>query len=177
MNTDASQTTTAAEAQSAASETATPKTEGAGTLYNLITRQPFFAGMSPRHLQNLADAAMRTQFEPHQWIFQKGDPANRFYVILGGKIVVETADTNCVVHRVETLGPGDILGWSWMFPPYYWHFDALALEPTDAIFFYGSRIRTLCEKDHEFGYDLMKRMSQIVIARLQTTRRHWIEGK
>ena len=63
-----------------------------------------------------------------------------------------------------------MLGWSWLFPPYYWHFDARAIEPTDAVFFYGTRLREQSEEDPAFGYELMKRVAAIVIKRLQTTR-------
>ena len=71
---------------------------------------------------------------------------------------------------VQVIGPGDVLGWSWLFPPYYWHFDARALVPTTAIFFYGTRLREQCEADHDLGYELMKRVTAVVIRRLQATR-------
>ena len=67
---------------------------------------------------------------------------------------------------------GEVCGWSWLFPPYHWHFDARAVEPTEAIFFYGTRLREQCENDHDLGYELMKRMASVIIRRLQTTRRH-----
>jgi CRP-like cAMP-binding protein len=72
---------------------------------------------------------------------------------------------------IQTIGPGDVLGWSWLFPPYYWNFDARALEPTTAIFFYGTRLRDECEQDKALGYELMKRMTAVAIQRLQATRR------
>jgi hypothetical protein len=65
---------------------------------------------------------------------------------------------------------------SWAFPPYYWHFNAIADEPTEAIFLYGSRLRQECDRDHDFGYELFKRMSQILVVRLQATRVKWIEA-
>ena len=68
-----------------------------------------------------------------------------------------------------------MLGWSWLFPPYYWHFDARALQPTKAIFFYGTWLRENCERDHDFGYELIKRVSAVVIARLQTVRKRVVE--
>ena len=70
-----------------------------------------------------------------------------------------------------------MLGWSWLFPPYYWHFDARALEPTTAIFFYGTRLREQCEQDHDFGYEIMKRMTQVVIQRLQATRKQLLKAR
>ncbi len=71
---------------------------------------------------------------------------------------------------IQIIGPGDVLGWSWLFPPFFWHFDAWVVQPTTAIFFYGTRLREACEQDHELGYELMKRMTQVVMRRLQATR-------
>jgi CRP/FNR family cyclic AMP-dependent transcriptional regulator len=151
--------------------------ETEGSIFTSIAQQPFFAGFKPSHLQILSDSAMRTQFHMGQQILEKGDPANRFYVILKGRVSLETADEYGRVHQVHELSPGDALGWSWAFPPYYWHFDAYAKEPTEAIFFYGTRLREVCEWNHDFGYELMKRMAEVVIGRLQATRKHWIEER
>jgi len=71
---------------------------------------------------------------------------------------------------IQTVGPGDVLGWSWLFWPYTWRFDARALEPVKAIFFYGTRLREHCEEDPLFGYELMKRVAQVAIERLQIVR-------
>ena len=95
--------------------------------------------------------------------------------LFSGSIGLETLGARAPL-RVQTIGPGDILGWSWLFPPYYWHFNAIADEPTEAIFFYGSRLRQECDRDHDFGYELFKRMSQILVIRLQATRVKWIEA-
>ena len=77
---------------------------------------------------------------------------------------------------IQTLTAGHVLGWSWLFPPYYWHFDARALEPTRAIFFYGTRLREECEQDPDLGYALMKRVTQVLINRLQATRRQILDS-
>jgi CRP-like cAMP-binding protein len=149
----------------------------AESLYELIRKQPFFSGMEEGHLKLLADSAMRTQFDAGKTIFQKGDPANRFYLILAGSVMLGTTDKNGGSHRLQRIGPGDVLGWSWLFPPFYWNFDAVATQRTEAIFFYGSRLRAECQKDRNFGYELMKRVSEVVVARLQTTRQCWVEEK
>jgi CRP/FNR family cyclic AMP-dependent transcriptional regulator len=70
-----------------------------------------------------------------------------------------------------------VLGWSWLFPPYCWQFDARTLEPTEAIFFYGTPLREQCEQDHNFGFEMMKRMTQVIIQRLQGARRLLLEPK
>ena len=157
-----------------------PATESRNTssqsLYNLIEKQTFFKGLSVPQLQLLTESAMEIQFDPGQSIFQEGNPANRFYLILEGKVALESESKECDMIHIETLGPGDDLGWSWLFPPYYLHLSARALEPTRTIFFYGTRLREQCEQDHELGYELMKRIAEVMIQRLQATQQRLTEN-
>jgi CRP-like cAMP-binding protein len=137
---------------------------------SVIAEHPFLKGLKPDHLRILADNAMRMSFQPGQFIFREGDPANRFYLIEEGKVSLESHLKDEGGVCIQTIGAGEVLGWSWLFPPYYWHFDARALTPAKAIFFYGTRLREQCVLDHDFGYELMKRMTSIAIRRLQATR-------
>jgi CRP/FNR family cyclic AMP-dependent transcriptional regulator len=137
---------------------------------SVITEHAFLRGLNPEHLALLAASAMRMHFNSGQYIFSEGDPANRFYLIESGKVSLESGRKDETAESIQILGPGDVLGWSWLFPPYYWHFDAWVLEPTTAIFFYGTRLREQCEENHDLGYQLMKRMAAIVIERLQASR-------
>ncbi len=91
---------------------------------------------------------MNSHFDAGELIFSEGDPANRFYLLIKGKVVLES-DGEGEPTVIQTIGPGDVLGWSWLFPPFYWHFDARAEQPIDAVFFYGTRLRELCEADHD----------------------------
>jgi len=144
--------------------------EATPALAKAISTHKFVAGMKPEHLKKLVEAAMFKQFERDELVFREGDPANRFYLISRGKIALESRRNDESAPLVEFLGPGNVLGWSWLFPPYYWHYDARAVEPTSAIFFYGTRLREQCEHDPEFGYDLMKRVAAVAIKRLQSAR-------
>jgi CRP-like cAMP-binding protein len=137
-----------------------------------IAAHPFLKGMSASHREILADCAMSVHFRRSEIIFREGDPANRFYLILEGELALESRVKDRGTTLIQTVGAGDVLGWSWLFPPYYWHFDARALQPTKAIFLYGTRLREHCEQDHDIGYELMKRTAEIVIRRLQKTRQH-----
>jgi len=145
------------------------------SLYTLIAEQPFFKGLNAHQLQLLADSAMKKQFEPGQLILQEGSPANRFYLILEGKVMLESELKDRGMIPIETLGPGDDLGWSWLFPPYDLQLSARALEPTRTIFFYGTRLRGECEKDHDLGYELTKRIAEVVIKRLRATQQRLME--
>lgn len=132
-----------------------------------VALHPFLAGMHRRHLALLTDCAAAAHFEKGETVLREGEFANRFYLIESGRIVLESNAGFGEMVSIETIGLGDLLGWSWMFPPYVWHFTARALEPTEAIFFYGPILREHCEKDHSLGYELLKRISAVMVRRLQ----------
>ena len=139
----------------------------------LVTRvalHPFLTGMSRPHLALLADCAIATHFEKGQTILRKGEFAEGFYLIESGEVVLESGEESGEPVVVNTIRAGDSLGWSWMFPPYVWRFTAIAIEPIDAIFFYGTTLREYCEKDHSLGYELLKRTSRVMLKGLQATR-------
>lgn len=147
-------------------------------LHALIEQQPFFKGLNSRQLATLTESALLMEFAPGQVLLQEGGAANRFYLILAGKVVFEMeADPNGATIPVQTLGPGDDVGWSWLFPPYSLHFSARAVEPTKTIFFYGTRLREQCEMDHEFGYQLMKRIAEVATKCLQATQQSFVAAK
>jgi CRP/FNR family transcriptional regulator, cyclic AMP receptor protein len=139
-----------------------------------VALHPFLAGMNRVQLALLTDCAMATHFEKGETVLREGEFANRFYLIETGKIVLESAAGSDEPAVIEMIGPGDLLGWSWMFPPYTWQFTARALEPTTAIFFYGTILREHCENDHSLGYELLKRMSAVMVKRLQAARRQML---
>lgn len=140
------------------------------TLTTSVAEHPFVAGMKPAHVDLLCASGMHTEFLEGQLIFREGDLANRFYLLETGSVALESRTSEGRVALIDVLGHGDVLGWSWLFPPYYWHFDARALKPTRAIFFYGTRLREQCDEDHEFGYELIKRMAAVVVRRMQAAR-------
>jgi CRP/FNR family cyclic AMP-dependent transcriptional regulator len=142
----------------------------------LIAQQPFFKGLKPAYLQLLAESALELYFEPEETIFKEGGPANRFYIVLEGKVVLEVeAEVPGVVVPLATLGPGDDLGWSWIFPPHSLHFSARALTTTRTIFFYGARLREQAEQDHELGYELLKRSAQAMVNNLWTMQQRLLQ--
>jgi CRP-like cAMP-binding protein len=135
-------------------------------LKKLLVGHPFLNGMSAERIQYLSDSAMEVQFDAGQALFTAGDTANRFYLIVEGSVALQSR-TNGTSHCVETIGNGDVLGWSWLYEPYQWHFDARAEKPTRAVFIYGTRLRELCQADPCFGFDLLKRVTRVVIQRLE----------
>ena len=144
--------------------------------YSLIAGQPFFQGLSTWQLVLLTDDALEMQFVTDEEIFREGSQANRFFLILEGRVLLESEAEDGGMIPIQTVGPGDDLGWSWLFPPFTLHFSARATEPTKAIFFFGTRLRERCEADHDLGYELMKRVAEVMVERLQATRRQLPES-
>ena len=144
----------------------------ANPLCALIAKQPFFKGLQKPQFQLLAALAMEREFKAGDCIFREGDPANRFYLILSGKVALHYESREQSGLPAQTLGPGDDFGWSWLFPPYYFLATAQALEPVKTIFFYGTRLRQQCEEDHDLGYEIMKCIAQVAIQHLNTARRN-----
>jgi CRP-like cAMP-binding protein len=151
-------------------------TDGAEkSLAETIASHALFHGLPAPYVRLLADVAMYSDFETNELIFRQGDPANRFYLLLTGQVVLQSADGRSGPVVIERIGPDDVLGWSWLFPPYHWHFDARATQPTRAIFFYGTWLRENCDRDRAFGYEMMKRMAGTMLQRLQAGRQRLVE--
>lgn len=136
----------------------------------ILAQQHFLKGMDKEHLEAIADCASYVRFQKGDFLFHEGEFARRFYIISSGKVAIEifTAGRGPVI--VETLDDGDVLGWSWLFEPYRWHFDALAQTDITAVAFDALCLRGKCEANHDLGYELVKRFSQVIVERLQATR-------
>lgn len=136
-----------------------------------LERHPFCRGLTHAQLAFLADSALTCRFNPGEIIFREGDAADRFYLIESGAVALESGTTYGAPVVIETIGAGDVLGWSWMMPPYVWHFTARATQPTEALHFVGSVLREYCERDHSLGFELHRRMSAVMMKRLQSARK------
>jgi CRP-like cAMP-binding protein len=141
----------------------------------ILEDHPFFKDMKKEHIDLLAGCASNVRFEKGDVIFRQDTDADKFYVIREGHVAVDVTSSDRGTLTIATLGAGNILGWSWLFPPYLWHFDARATEPTHAIALDGRCLRGKCDEDTRFGYELLKRFSAIVIDRLQATRLQLID--
>ena len=135
-----------------------------------VAFHPFLAGMNQAQLALLTDCAMAAHFKKGEVILRQGEFANRFYLIESGSVALESGADLDEPVLVDTITAGDLLGWSWMFPPYVWHFTARALQPTSALFFYGTILREYCERDHSLGFELLKRAAAVMSRRMQMAR-------
>ena len=137
---------------------------------------PFLAEMDEQHREIFLHGATERDFATGEVIFREGEPANTLYLIQSGEVLIEAASCGCGAKPIQTLGDGDVLGWSWLFPPFAWHFQARATRPTHVICCDGGHLLVQAEENSEFGYDVMRRITQILIQRLQATRKKLIQS-
>lgn len=135
-----------------------------------IAQHDLFRGMKPEHLWLVAQNARETRFQAGEILLRETEPANRFFLVHTGTIALEAHAPGDGTVQVETIGPGGVLGWSWLFPPFTWHFRARAREDGTATVLDGASLLVCAEQNHDFGYELMKRISQVVIHRLNAAR-------
>jgi len=140
------------------------------TLRGILGGHPFLSGLEDRHLDLLVGCASNVRFDAGQFILREGEEANQFYLIRHGKVALEVLAPGHGPIIILTLGEGEVLGWSWLVPPYRWRFDARAVELTRAIVLDGKCLRTKSEEDHDLGYELLKRFAHIIVKRLAATR-------
>ena len=140
------------------------------TLDAVVLDAPVFAGLDERFAVRLAGCAVTAGFEHGASVFREGDAADAFYVIRRGRVALELFVPGRGPLTIETLEPGEVVGWSWLFPPYRWHFDARAVTAVRAVAVDGACLREKCDEDPALGYELMRRFSAVLIERLQATR-------
>ncbi|MBZ5669493.1 MAG: cyclic nucleotide-binding domain-containing protein [Acidobacteriia bacterium] len=140
------------------------------TLQRILKEHTFFVDLPPRHLELVVGCAANARFQGGEFIFHEGEEAEKFYLIREGKVALSISSERRGPLNILTLGEGDILGWSWLFPPYRWKFSAKAIEPTRAFAMDGHCLRDKAELDHELGYELLSRFARIVETRLETMR-------
>lgn len=139
-------------------------------LEHILGEHPFFAGFSPEHSRLVSGCARNHRFDAGQYLFHEGDPADEFYLIRHGRVALEIVAPGQAPIVFATLGPGEIVGASWLVPPYRWMFDARAVELTRAIGIDAACLRGKCEADHDLGYEMMKRFLPVLLSRLHATR-------
>jgi CRP-like cAMP-binding protein len=138
---------------------------------DMLADQPFLAGLTEHQLTRLTPLTSRTMFHAGNRIFRQGTPADQFWLITDGSVYLDHEVPGYDNFVLESLRSGSVLGWSWLFPPYRWHFGAVAVTTTHAITFNGALVRALCQQDPAFGYELTSRFLEVMGERLQAARR------
>lgn len=138
-------------------------------LHETLKDHPFVEGFPEEHMDKLAAMALDVHFETDQLIFRLGDESSLFYLLTSGKVALEVPAPGRT-FRIQTLGPGDELGWSSVMTPVRKQFQAKSIEPVTAVAFDGARMLRACDEDPAFGYTIMRRVAGIVAERLENAR-------
>jgi CRP-like cAMP-binding protein len=141
----------------------------AAVLDDLATHA-FSEALCERHRMRLAVGARPFCASPGEYLARAGEPAHAFYLIQSGHVGIGTHLGERGAVPIQTLGPGDVVGWSWLLPPYEWHFDARAVDTVQGLFFDAAWLQQQCEQDYELGYHLLKQLLAVVTSRLGACR-------
>ena len=139
------------------------------TMASLIASHQLFEAMSLEATKLIAGCCHNVAFGMDDVLVAEGEEATTFYIIRRGHVALEVHRPGKGPLTIETVGPGGVVGWSWLFPPYRWHLDARALEPVGAIAIDGQCLRTKAENDPQFGYLLIKRFASVMLEHLMAT--------
>jgi len=140
------------------------------SLEEVLARQPFLAELDARYRALVVGCARNHRFPEGAYLLREGGAADEFFLIRRGRVALELAPPGVLPLVIATLGEGDIVGASWLLPPYRWRLDARALEPTVAIGIDADCLRRKCDEDHDLGYEMMKRFLPVFVKRLHAAR-------
>jgi CRP-like cAMP-binding protein len=140
-----------------------------------LVEHPFLHGMSPQDVEALASMASERAFDVGQNLFETGDPADGLYLVEYGRLIIE-ADVSGDLVQVQTISPGDAIGWSSFCEPYEWQFGCRALEPSGVLYFRAAELRERFASNYHFAYELTKRITETMLHRLQITRQRMWEA-
>lgn len=144
-------------------------------LERIVREHQFFAGLDEAFCKLVCGCAKNVRFEADQYLFHEGDPADQFYLLRHGRVSLQVTAPGRGVVSFETLRAGEIVGVSWLIPPYRWTYDAKALELVRAIAMDATCLRGKCEADHDLGYEMMKRFVPVIVERLHGTRMQMLD--
>jgi CRP/FNR family cyclic AMP-dependent transcriptional regulator len=145
------------------------------TLEQLIGEHPFFAGFAPEHVALIAGCGVIAHFEPGTYLFQAGLAAKHFFLIRHGAVSLELQPPGREAFRFATAMAGEVVGWSWLIPPYEWQFDARAIDRVRVVQFDGLCLRGKCDADPVLGYAVMKAFAAVLVDRFVDTRLQLID--
>lgn len=140
------------------------------TLAEYLPEHPFFAGLDRPAMDLVVGCAQNVHFRPGDTLFRTGDAADTFYVIRHGRVCLDIHDPERGALTIASLESGDVVGWSWLVPPYRWMFDARAVDQVSTVALDGACLRGKCEDDPALGYALMQRVARVMYDRLQDAR-------
>jgi CRP/FNR family transcriptional regulator, cyclic AMP receptor protein len=145
-------------------------------LLDTFTSHTFLRALGERYQMTLASGAQPFKAKPGQMLAKEGEDANKFFLIQSGHVSLGITKSGSGVVPVHTVGPGEVVGWSWLVPPHRWKFECRAVDEASGIAFDAEWLREKCEHDHELGYQLTKELLAVVSDRLTDTRQELLKS-
>jgi CRP/FNR family transcriptional regulator, cyclic AMP receptor protein len=139
-------------------------------LERILAEHRLFHDLGSSFIELAAGCAKNTVFRQDEYLFHADDPADWIYLVRHGRVALEMVTPGRGALVFETLGEGEVVGLTWLLPPYRWGYDARAAELTRAIALDARCLRDKCEADHDMGYEILKRFLPALVQRLQATR-------
>lgn len=146
------------------------------TILDALASHPFLEGLHSKHLEWLAQMCQAMTITPGQYLGREREAANALYLIRSGRVAIEMTKPDHNQLRVQSLGAGEVAGWSWLVPPHHWRFDMRVVDTVQVLVLDGDRLREACEKDHDLGYEILRRLLSVVVGRLAATRRQVLDA-
>ena len=143
--------------------------------YEILQKTPLLSELNPDFLMLLVGCAQPISVAADTYLLHEGGEANQFYIIHRGQVAIEINDPRYGQRIIETLQDGDVVGWSWLFEPYQWHFDVRTNTVLDGLVFDAVCLRAKCQVNHSLGFALMRCFSQMMLDRLEAMRRQVLD--
>lgn len=140
------------------------------SLTTYLVNHPVFEGLEPSQVSLIVSYASEAQYKPGQRVFQRDFDAHEFFIVRSGSVAIEVPAIDGESLKIQTVGAGSLLGWSWFIPPYRWSFDARAVTQSSVISVNGDKLRASCDADPRLGYELIKRFAMLMAERLNAAR-------
>jgi CRP/FNR family cyclic AMP-dependent transcriptional regulator len=140
------------------------------TIAEYMPQHPFFQGLDDSMITMFAGCAHNVHFRPGEYLFHEGEPADAFFVVRHGRVSLEVRAAAGPALVVDTVHDDDVLGWSWLVPPFRWTFDARATDQTSATAFDGGCLREKAMADPVVGFALLQRVVTVMSERVQSAR-------
>ena len=142
----------------------------------VLGAQPFLRGLADEHLATLATLCQHVAVPARKRLFEEGARADRFWLIDAGQVTIDTTVPGRGRLIIASLGRGDVIGMAWLLPPYQWRFGAVTTQPMQAYEFDARAVRTACDEDPSLGYELGRRVSGVLVRRLEAIHRRLLEA-
>ncbi|MEA3502206.1 MAG: cyclic nucleotide-binding domain-containing protein [Actinomycetota bacterium] len=139
-------------------------------VFDLLVEHPFFRGMTEDQIRVVAETGSLVSYDDAEFIFTEGGKADACFLILDGNVALGLETPGGGRRAILTLHAGDLLGWSWLYPPHRWSYDAHVHSATKVIRFDGLRLKEAADSDPVLGYELMKRFTDMLVKRMQSIR-------